>query len=89
MFRNILFTLLTLLLLVWVSESQAPEITEYDRCCYYTYRVQEDGSLCDRDGIIRGWIHGNTVYDADWNIQYRIHGDQAGGAEKDVKAETT
>lgn len=48
------------------------EITEHDMHGYDTYRVAEDGAIFDRDGAIKGWVHGNTVYDAGWDEKYII-----------------
>lgn len=61
-----------LCLLILVPELQAPEITEHDMFGYDTYRVSENGAIFDRDGAIKGWVHDNTVYDAQWNEKYII-----------------
>lgn len=67
-----LFIVSILCFLIPVPELQAPEITEHDMHGYDTYRVAEDGAIVDRDGAIKGWVHGNTVYDAQWNEKYII-----------------
>lgn len=61
-----------LCLLIVVSELQAPEVTEHNMFGYGIYRVAENGAIFDGDGTIRGWIHGNTAYDAQWNEKYII-----------------
>ena len=66
------FIVSILCFLIPVSELQAPEITGHDMHGYDTYRVAEDGAIFDRDGAIKGWIHGNTVYDAGWHDKYII-----------------
>jgi hypothetical protein len=83
--KSMLFILLVLFFWVWVSESHAPDTTEPDVYGYDDYHVQEDGSLCDRDGVIRGWIHGNMVYDAQWNALYQMRRGRLYGADEDRK----
>ncbi|MEI6153217.1 MAG: hypothetical protein WCQ90_03935 [Deltaproteobacteria bacterium] len=82
---TISFILIALCFLTPVPELQAPEITEHDIFGYDTYRVAEDGAIFDRDGTIKGWVHGNTVYDAGWNEKYIIRGNRLHGANIDSR----
>jgi hypothetical protein len=64
--------LFTFILLLWAPDLMAPEIAERDLFGFEPYRISEEGSVVDSEGAIRGWIHGATVYDAQWNARYRI-----------------
>ncbi|MCX5811703.1 MAG: hypothetical protein NT178_04060 [Proteobacteria bacterium] len=70
MYKTIFYVLFILFFLMTVTDLQAPEITSRDILGFDAYWVAEDGSILDKDGAIRGWICGNTVYDAQWNIKY-------------------
>jgi len=69
----------------FVTDLMAPETTERDVFGFESYRVKENGSICDKDGTIRGWVTENIVYDAHWNIRYHIHGDKLCKAKEDRK----
>ena len=55
-----------------LSEAWAPEVTAPTGQTYDTFRVGADGRICDHHGVIRGWIHQNTLYDSRWNRLYSI-----------------
>ncbi len=74
-----------LCLLIAAPELQAPEITEHERIGYDAYHVADNGAILDRDGIIKGWMHGNTVYDTQWNIKYHINGSRLCRTGEDLK----
>ena len=74
-----------LCLLIVVPELQAPEITEREIIGYDAYHVADNGAILDKDGIIKGWMHGNTVYDTQWNSKYYIHGGRLCRTGEDVK----
>lgn len=63
------------ILCLWivVPELQAPEMTEYEIIGYDAYHVADNGAIIDRDGTIKGWMHGNIIYDTQWNNTYHIH----------------
>jgi hypothetical protein len=65
--------LFTVFLLLWVPDLQAPEITGRDIFGFDPYRIAADGAIVDSDGAVRGWIRGNAIYDAQWNVRYRIN----------------
>ena len=73
MFTHILLILL-LLCFCSATELMAPELTERDIFGYESYRIEESGAICDKNGTIKGWIHGNALYDAQWNFKYFIYG---------------
>ncbi len=54
-----------------VCELHAPEITPAVNDGYY-YQVGKDGSICDSNGVIRGWVLGSRVYDNQWRILYEL-----------------
>jgi hypothetical protein len=66
--------LFTFLLLLWAPDLLAPEIAGRDVFGFDPYMVSEDGSVVDSEGAVRGWVHGATVYDAQWNPRYRLDG---------------
>ncbi len=74
-----------LCLLIVVPELQAPEMTEHEIIGYDVYHVADNGAILDRDGIIKGWMHGNTVYDTQWNIKYHINGSRLCRIGDDLK----
>jgi len=82
---TISFIVTVLCLLLPVSELQAPDITEHDMFGYDIYRVAEDGAIFDRDGTIKGWVHGNILYDAQWNKKYIIPENRQQSASIDPK----
>ncbi len=57
-----------ILCLCSAADLTAPETTERDIYGFETYHVTEAGAICDKNGIIKGWIHADAIYDADWNI---------------------
>ncbi|HEX2964376.1 MAG TPA: hypothetical protein VHO84_01250 [Syntrophorhabdaceae bacterium] len=61
-------------LLVHTSDLKAPEITEHDIFGYDPFHVAASGAIVDKDGVIHGWVKGNTVFDREWNARYRIRG---------------
>ena len=75
--RNIVVVLSVIgcmvLLLVHASELQAPEITERDMFGYDPFHVTASGAIVDKDGVIHGWVKGNTILDAHWNVRYHTH----------------
>ena len=66
--------LFTLLVLLWVSDLQAPEITGRDIFGFEPYRLVADGTMIDAEGAAKGWIRDDVVYDANWKVRYRIDG---------------
>jgi len=72
-------------MLFYIPDLHAPEITERDMFGFDTYRVAEGGAILDADGVVRGWITKNAVYDAYWNIRYHIHGNRHHRADKDLR----
>jgi hypothetical protein len=69
MYKTVFCIVFILLCLGSATELQAPEITARDIFGFDPYRVAEDGSIQDKDGDVRGWVCGNTVYDAQWNVR--------------------
>jgi hypothetical protein len=69
--RSILLILCVLFFGVMVCELQAPEIAEADINGYY-YQVRQDGSIRDSNGVIRGWVLGNRIYDNRWSLMYEM-----------------
>jgi hypothetical protein len=69
---RMVFLSLFIICFIGISESQAPDLLPEEIDGYYTYRIQEDGSICNREGVIKGWIHMNSVYDAGWTVTHRI-----------------
>jgi len=69
--RSMFLILCVLFFGVVVCELQAPEITEADMHGYY-YHVRQDGSICDSNGVIRGWVLGNRIYDNQWGLMYEM-----------------
>lgn len=69
MYKIIFCMLFILFCLVSATDLQAPEITARDILGFDAYRVAENGSIQDKDGTVKGWICGNTVYDAQWNVR--------------------
>jgi hypothetical protein len=76
--------LFTLLLLVWAPDPQAPEITGRDVFGFAPYRIAADGAIVDSDRAVRGWIRDKTVYDAQWNVRYRINANRLCKVNEDV-----
>jgi hypothetical protein len=78
MCNKIVWSFLFMLLVSWVtlSDIQAPEITAREVYGYDTCETPEDGAICDRDCTDSGKIHGDTVYEAQWNEKYYIHGNR-------------
>jgi hypothetical protein len=77
MFKIVSFVLFMLLITgVSASDLRAPEITGYDVLGFDPFVITEDGAIHAGDGAVTGWIHGNTVYDAQWNIKYYIKGNR-------------
>jgi len=74
-----------LCLLIMVPELQAPEMTEHEIIGYDAYHVADNGAILDRDGIIKGWMHGNIVYDTQWNMKYQINGSRLCRIGEDLK----
>lgn len=74
-----------LCLLIVVPELQAPEITEGEIIGYDAYHVADNGAILDRDGAIKGWMHGNTIYDTQWNSKYHMRGNRLCRISEDVK----
>jgi hypothetical protein len=70
MYKTIFYVLLILFFLVSTTDLQAPEITARDILGFDAYRIAENGSIRDKDGAVKGWICGNIVYDARWNIRH-------------------
>jgi hypothetical protein len=70
MYKVIFYMLFILFFLVSATDLQAPVITARDIFGFDAYRIAENGSILDKDGDVRGWICGNTVYDAQWNVRY-------------------
>jgi hypothetical protein len=68
--KTIVYILFILFVLVSATDLQAPEITARDIFGFDAYRVADDGSIQDKDGVVKGWVCGNTVYDARWNVRY-------------------
>jgi hypothetical protein len=62
------------MLLLWTPDLQAPEIAERDLFGFTPYRIAEDGSVADAEGAVRGWIREDRIYDAQWNVMYRVDG---------------
>ena len=60
-------------MLVHTSDLKAPEITERDLYGYEPFHVAESGAIVDTDGVIHGWVSSDGVYDAHWNVRYRVH----------------
>ncbi|MBA4391809.1 MAG: hypothetical protein C0399_12860 [Syntrophus sp. (in: bacteria)] len=74
-----------LCLLIVVPELQAPEMNEHEIIGYDAYQVADNGAILDRDGIIKGWMHGSTIYDTQWNIKYHIRGNRLCRIGEDLK----
>jgi hypothetical protein len=70
MYKTISCILFILFILISATDLQAPEITVRDILGFDAYRVAEDGSILDKEGDVKGWVCGNTVYDAQWNVKY-------------------
>ncbi len=70
MYKTISCILFILFILVSATDLQAPEITARDILGFDAYRVAENSSIQDKDGAVKGWICGNTVYDAQWNVRH-------------------
>ncbi|HEY3276158.1 MAG TPA: hypothetical protein VGJ94_06025 [Syntrophorhabdaceae bacterium] len=70
--KTLIPALYILAFLVAVPDLQAPEITERDLSGYEAYRIAENGAIIDRDGAMKGWFHGDTIYDTMWNEQYVV-----------------
>jgi hypothetical protein len=78
------FMLFTLFFLVWAPDLQAPEITGRDVLGFDPYLIAADGSIVDSDGALRGWIREDIVYDAQWNVRYRIDGNRFCRSDEDI-----
>lgn len=61
------------LMLIHASDLKAPEIRERDRYGYEPFHVAESGAIIDDEGVIHGWVSGDSVYDVHWNVKYRVH----------------
>jgi hypothetical protein len=70
MYKTVFIMLFILVFWVSVTDLQAPEITARDILGFDAYRVAENGSIQDKNGAIKGWICGNAVYDAGWNVRH-------------------
>ncbi len=68
--------LFAFLVVLWAADLQAPEITGKDIFGFDPYRIHEDGSIVAGDGTPKGWVRGDTVYDEQWNVRYRIAGNK-------------
>jgi hypothetical protein len=66
--------LFTFFLLMWAPDLLAPEIAGRDVFGFDPYRISADGSVVDSEGAVRGWIHGDTLYDTQWSPRYRLNG---------------
>jgi hypothetical protein len=82
MFKRILLVL-PVLCFCSMTELMAPETTERDVFGYESYRIEGNGVICDKGGVIKGWMHGNTVYDTQWNVRY--HYEEADANETSSK----
>lgn len=68
--KTIVYILFILFFLVAATDLQAPEITARDILGFDAYRVVENGSIMDKDGAVKGWVCGNTVYDTGWDVRH-------------------
>ncbi len=62
-------------LLITAGAAYAPEATQADRgdLAGLFYRVEADGRMIDTEGNVKGWMIGEEVYDAGWNLKYRLN----------------
>ena len=84
LYKILCFALFMLFSLVWAPDLQAPEIRGRDIFGFDPYRITADGAIVDSDGAVRGWINGDTVYDTQWNVRYRINENRLCKVEEDV-----
>jgi len=70
MYKTIFCILSILFILVSATDLQAPEITSHDIFGFDIYRIAEDGSILNKDGAVKGWVCGNTIYDAQGKIRH-------------------
>jgi hypothetical protein len=71
MVRGMLLALCIVFFGAVAGELQAPEIIERDIHGDY-YQFREDGSICDHNGVVRGWVLGNRIYDTQWSPMYEM-----------------
>ena len=78
--NSIIAGMACIVLLVTAGAAFAPEATRADLgdLAGLTYRVEEGGRMIDTEGNVRGWMIGEEVYDAGWNLKYRLNKCEAG-----------